>query len=411
MALAALAASGLLFAKTIWPTALPDPGTDLVNEKLVPSDGVVPPRRELTGDAAVKYTIFANEYGNLRRAGKWEEALGPARAVLEICRRELGDEDWRTLGMGRDIQTLEQIAALPRDARDEFLEAQKLMDQGGKYWAERNYVEALKVQQREEEIWKRHLGEERVHVANILVAQGCMFRELGQPAKAEEVTRKAQRILIKLVGEEHLDTLTANNNLAASLNMQGKYDEAAALHRQTLSIRQRVFGEDGFYTAVSRLALARILDTQAKKGAGPQARKQAAEAEEHYQKVAQSLIHARRQMKEPLSWIADLCSKVAGHWDEQGEFAKAEALHRLALQLCQEQLGEFDLESAGSCIRLAVNLEAQGKHAEAASLQRSGLTIVACLWGQPALDSCQGPGPSCLARLTLELSRPAMEPR
>jgi hypothetical protein len=57
-----------------------------------------------------------------------------------------------------------------------------------------------------------------------------------------------------VLGKEHPDTLTRMNNLALVLGKQGKYEEAEAMHRQTLELREKVPGEEHPDTDMSQLA-------------------------------------------------------------------------------------------------------------------------------------------------------------
>ena len=45
-----------------------------------------------------------------------------------------------------------------------------------------------------------------------------------------------------MLGKEHPSTLASMNNLALLLNSQGKYEEAVAMHRQTLALSVKVLG-------------------------------------------------------------------------------------------------------------------------------------------------------------------------
>ena len=47
-----------------------------------------------------------------------------------------------------------------------------------------------------------------------------------------------------MLGKEHPDTLKSMNSLADSFYMQGKYDEAEKMHRQTLELREKVLGKE-----------------------------------------------------------------------------------------------------------------------------------------------------------------------
>ncbi|GAA0410654.1 hypothetical protein GCM10009530_73940 [Microbispora corallina] len=62
-----------------------------------------------------------------------------------------------------------------------------------------------------------------------------------------------------MLGEEHPDTLTSQNNLALALRALGRLEEAEAEHRAVLEIRRRVLGEDHPDTLTSRNNLALVL--------------------------------------------------------------------------------------------------------------------------------------------------------
>jgi tetratricopeptide (TPR) repeat protein len=62
-----------------------------------------------------------------------------------------------------------------------------------------------------------------------------------------------------LLGHEHPSTLTSMNNLAGVLDRQGKYEEAEAMHRQTLAMREKVLGHEHSDTLTSVSCLAYLL--------------------------------------------------------------------------------------------------------------------------------------------------------
>ena len=86
----------------------------------------------------------------------------------------------------------------------------------------------------------------------------------GKYAEAEPLHRSALAIRRKALGEDHPDTATGYNNLAANLNAQGKYAEAEPLYRRALAIRLKALGEDHPDTATSYNNLAANLHAQGK---------------------------------------------------------------------------------------------------------------------------------------------------
>jgi Flp pilus assembly protein TadD len=63
---------------------------------------------------------------------------------------------------------------------------------------------------------------------------------------------------------EHPDTLKSTENLAAVLNKQGRHEEAGALDRQTLKLRENPLGNQHPDTLRSVSNLAAILNNQGK---------------------------------------------------------------------------------------------------------------------------------------------------
>jgi hypothetical protein len=75
------------------------------------------------------------------------------------------------------------------------------------------------------------------------------------------MNRQALAGFKKVLGPEHLDTLTSMNNLALVLVRQGKYEEAEAMNRQTLAGYEKVLEPEHLYILISMGNLAQVLDS------------------------------------------------------------------------------------------------------------------------------------------------------
>ena len=64
---------------------------------------------------------------------------------------------------------------------------------------------------------------------------------------------------MRVLGEKHPNVLNSLNNLGIVYGQQGKYEEAAQIHRQVLEERQRVLGYMHPHTSQSCLHLASAL--------------------------------------------------------------------------------------------------------------------------------------------------------
>jgi tetratricopeptide (TPR) repeat protein len=84
----------------------------------------------------------------------------------------------------------------------------------------------------------------------------------GKYEEAEAMHRQTLATREKGLGHEHPDTLTSMNNLALLLDRQGKYEEAVAMHKQTLTTREKVLGHKHPDTLTSMHCLAYLLAKQ-----------------------------------------------------------------------------------------------------------------------------------------------------
>jgi len=84
----------------------------------------------------------------------------------------------------------------------------------------------------------------------------------GRYAEAESVYRDALQVQRRVLGPQHPDTLLTMDNLNNTLAEQGRYAEAERLCRETLDIRRRVLGPEHRDTATSKYELAGLLARQ-----------------------------------------------------------------------------------------------------------------------------------------------------
>src|SRR5262249_52465134 len=126
--------------------------------------------------------------------GKDAEAQAAAREVLAIRRRVQGAGHWQTEDARRQVRRLEQIANLAADARAELA-------RGAMQMAEAERLDAQ-----------------------------------GGYAEAQPLYRKALDLHLKLLGEDHPETVRSSNNLAGNLHHQGRYAEAQPLFQKALDL-------------------------------------------------------------------------------------------------------------------------------------------------------------------------------
>ena len=207
------------------------------------------------------------------------------------------------------------------------------------------------------------LGEDHPDTANSYNNLATTLDGQGKYAEAEAMFRQALAIRLKALGEGHPDTANSYNNLAETLRDQGKYAEAEAMHRRALAIRLKALGEDHPSTANSYNNLALTLGAQGKH----------AEAEAMHRRALAIWLKALGQ-DHPNT--ATSYNNLALTLLAQGKYAEAEAMLRHALAIRLKALGEGHPLTAGSYNSLAATLHDQGKYAEAEAMLRHALAIV-----------------------------------
>ena len=73
---------------------------------------------------------------------------------------------------------------------------------------------------------------------------GRLLKEQGYESEAEKLQIQVLDARSRTFGEEHLDTISAMNNLASTYDSLGKYADAAKLQIKVLDLRNKVLGEE-----------------------------------------------------------------------------------------------------------------------------------------------------------------------
>jgi len=149
----------------------------------------------------------------LYRAGRYREALIPARRASEILKKVLGKEHPDYAG------SLHNLAALYKSMGD-YAKAEPL------------YKQTLR-------ILNKTVGEEHPRYAMSLNNLALLYSSMGDYAKAEPLYKQALEIEKKALGEEHPDYATSLHNLAALYESMGEYAKAEPLLRRVLGIAEQ----------------------------------------------------------------------------------------------------------------------------------------------------------------------------
>ncbi|WTP57639.1 FxSxx-COOH system tetratricopeptide repeat protein [Streptomyces phaeochromogenes] len=180
---------------------------------------------------------------------------------------------------------------------------------------------------------------------------------MGDYARAADLHRGVLEDRLRLLGPDHLDTLSSRSDLAYALHNMGDYARAADLHQGVLEDRLRLLGPDHLDTLKSRNNLANALGEMG----------QYAQAADLHQEI----LEARTRLLGP-DHPETLRSRtnVAIALGRMGEYARSADLHRGVLEDRLRLLGPEHPYTLNSRNNLAVALDRMGQHAEAADLHQ-----------------------------------------
>ncbi|MEL6714065.1 MAG: tetratricopeptide repeat protein, partial [Planctomycetota bacterium] len=150
----------------------------------------------------------------LRRLGRLDEALSEAEDVLA---RHLSDPRWRETAIA---ESYDRIAAIHLDARD--------------------YDAAAAAMQSAIRFGEVAFGPEHPRMADILFNYGELLINQGDLTGAEANYRRLIELDSKLRGPEHPYVVSERHNLARTVSLQGRNEEALGMLEELLEMEDRV---------------------------------------------------------------------------------------------------------------------------------------------------------------------------
>jgi tetratricopeptide (TPR) repeat protein len=193
----------------------------------------------------------------------------------------------------------------------------------------------------------------------------------GRLNEAEKLERDALEIQRRVLGNDHPDTLTSMNNLAFTLRREGRYPEAEQLFREALDIRRRVLGNDHPATAGS---MSNLAITLAREGRYPEAEQLFREALDMQTRILGDdhlqTVHSRQSL--------------AGTLMREGRYGDAEIVLRKILDV-QDHVSGKDLADVFD--RLGTCLAHQGQFAEAEKWMREAIDKAVLVLGPESREA------------------------
>ncbi len=225
-----------------------------------------------------------------------------------------------------------------------------------------NYTAAEPVLRECADLAREHLGRHRI-TAGRLDDLGWLLCDVGRYEEALALHREALAIKEEVLGPDHKNTGITLMHMGRSLRHLGRLAEARQAQERAVALAYKQFGEDNVFTATTELALAGILLDQgdvdgarevADRGAATMRR----QADGRNSRLAGALQVLAR------------VSQAEGHWDD------AERDFRQALAIRAEILGERNPVTAWNEVLLADLLLERGQHREAGPMAQRSLAVL-----------------------------------
>ncbi|PNP77903.1 hypothetical protein FNYG_08629 [Fusarium nygamai] len=284
-----------------------------------------------------------------------EEAVGTLEAYGFITRREEGESldmhrlvrlamwNWlRQEGQARQrycdvVQRLDEVFPSPEHENREI-------------WM-RYMAHAQRVVESDEEC------EDEEAMSGLLFNVAEALSIQGRYEGAAKLYRETLEAKEKVLGKEHPSTLMSMNNLALVLRKIGEYKEAEKMHRETLAMMKKVLGKEHPDTLSSMNNLASVLDDMGEY--------------EEAEKIHRETLELKEKVlgKEHPSTLGSM-NNLALVLGNMGEYEEAEKIHRGTLEMMKKVLGREHPDTLDSMNNLALVLRKIGKYEEAEEIHR-----------------------------------------
>ncbi|UFP95018.1 CHAT domain-containing tetratricopeptide repeat protein [Gloeobacter morelensis] len=314
----------------------------------------------------------------LNEAGRYQEALEPAKVALALRERTFGLEHrevasslstlgnlHRQLGSYRQAEPLLKQALAIREklfGREHLDVTPSLNDLGVIYMTQGKYALAEPFFQRTLEIRQKRLGAEHPDIGRTLNNLGVLYWRQGKFAQAEPLYLRSLAIAEKFDGPEHIYTAQRLDNLALLYYNRGSLRLVEPLHQRALKIFERSLGPD-HPTVATNLNNQAIFHT----AVGDYGR-----AEQLHRRALAIRLKAFGR-EHPL--VASSLSGLADVYKKQGELAKAEPFYRDALAI-REQIFGAEHPDVGTTLTWYAELSLyQGNYTLAESSIRRALSL------------------------------------
>ena len=326
--------------------------SDRLVEFLVALFAAPNPRTDRDGTVTAKEMLQRGAEMLMTELGDQPEVRARAQREIGEILGEFGEYDTAAGLLERAIATQRELGDARATARSIAVLASIRIGQG-------DYARAETLLEEAETILRPLTAGPDQDLANVLHERGVVAAYRGRLEASSRLVEDAIA-MHRAVGGDEVDEAQMLNTLGAVRQLQGKPDEAEAIHRRVLAIRLRVLGPDHLTVSETQNNVATLL----------LARGESSEAREL---AASALATRRKILGDGHPSLATLWHNLGAALRDEGDLPAAETHFRRAIAIFERSVGRVHPNTAGSLLRLATVLEERGDAEGAEALYRESL--------------------------------------
>jgi CHAT domain-containing protein len=284
--------------------------------------------------------VLSRQAEQHERHGRWDEARAARREALQHNVAQYGADHWRVEDAQRALDHIHRLATLDAAQQQRLQQAARLEEQFREHHRREELRGAIAAGEQLLAIRREVLGEKHVDTAVAMQNLAALYDDVNQPAKAEQYYQRAIELYERLLGTDHPLTAMAYGNLGEFRRGQGDLVQAASLRQRCLEIYQQTLGEDDADTAFAHNRLGAIYRELGQLDLAQQHLQRASEV---YRRIY-GIAHAD---------TARSINSLAVLYHRRGQYARAERLYRQCLEIQLQVLGPEHTETATSFNNLA----------------------------------------------------------
>ena len=289
-----------------------------------------------------------------RSAGADALASFAARILIRLVGHDL-TQHAQGRRWARHSEILAKSASL-----DEVQLARLEHDRGLLEFGAGNYAAALERYGNALEVFRRELGERSSRTSDSLKAMAVVYDRMGEPVRATENLKLVLTRYRESYGEEHPETGSAHNDLAAALLSIGEYDRARTHLERAIEIFERARLDGRLGAPLDNLVLVSRVTGR---------------LEEALKISDRALAIRRKTLPEDHPDIGNALLNRGQTLATMGDNAAAIDNYEQALSQYERSLGKDHARVADALYTLALPVGETGDHARALALHRRGLKI------------------------------------